>query len=387
MMKGLASGAVRRLLAVAALLVLAACAPRLQPLGPAIGEPRLDGDRLVMADGVGLPLRTWYPTDRPRVAQPEAVFLALHGFNDYSFGFDIPARQWAAHGILTYAYDQRGFGDTPHRGLWPGDERLIEDLVTAAELIAARHPGVPLYLVGESMGGAVVLAAIASPRPPRNDGLILVAPAVWGREAQGPLQSAALWLAAHSMPWLTVTGRGLNIMPTDNLAVLRQMARDPLVVKETRIDAIYGLVGLMDKAWEAAPMLDGRPVLLLYGAREEVIPEDTALAWLRRIPVGEREPPRIAVYPAGYHMLLRDLDAEVVIADVVKWIADRRAALPSGADALAEAVLKGGHEDFATLREGVADTSPAEPRPPAVAGRSAAATAGGVPAIPEFADN
>lgn len=386
-MKAFANGAVRRLLRVAALILLAACAPRLQPLGPEIGEPLLDGDRLVMADGVGLPLRVWYPTDRPRVAQPEAVFLALHGFNDYSFGFDIPARQWAAHGILTYAYDQRGFGDTPHRGLWPGDERLIGDLVAASELIAARHPGVPLYLLGESMGGAVVLAAVASERPPRGDGLILVAPAVWGREAQGPLQSAALWLAAHSMPWLTVTGRGLNIMPTDNIAVLRQMARDPLVIKETRIDALYGLVGLMDKAWEAAPALDGRSVLLLYGAREEVIPEDTALAWLRRIPVGQRERPRIAVYPAGYHMLLRDLDAELVIADVMEWIADRRAALPSGADLLAEAVVYGDHDDFAPVRDGVANTSPAEPQPPAVAGRAAAAAAGGVPPIPALADN
>src|SRR5690606_32526522 len=122
----------------------------------------------------------------------------------------------------------------------PGDDRLVADLRTAAALISARHPGVPFYLLGESMGGAVVLAAAVSDSPPRADGLILVAPAVWGREAQGPLQTLALWIGAHVVPWLTLTGEGLDIVPTDNIEILRQMAYDPLVIKETRIDAIYG---------------------------------------------------------------------------------------------------------------------------------------------------
>jgi hypothetical protein len=80
-----------------------------------------------------------------------------------------------------------------------------------------------------------------------------VAPAIWGRDSIGWMGSDSLWLFAHSIPWYTVDGRGLRIEPSDNWDMLRKLAHDPLVIKETRVDAVYGLVGLMDLAWAAAP--------------------------------------------------------------------------------------------------------------------------------------
>jgi alpha-beta hydrolase superfamily lysophospholipase len=361
------------------LLPVAACAPRLQPLGPDNVAPALTADALVMDDGVALPLRVW----PPREGEPAAVILALHGFNDYSRSFEAPAAYWAGRGIVTYAYDQRGFGQSPHRGLWAGDERMIADLRTALRLVAARHPGTPLYLLGESMGGAGAAAAWTADPPPAVDGIILVAPAVWGRETQGPLQSALLWLAAHSVPWMTLTGEGLDILPSDNFAMLRALGRDPLVIKETRIDAIYGLVGMMDAGWDAAPRLHG-PALLLYGAREEVIPEDAALDWLRRLPPQAEDPGesgpgnrlRVAVYPDGYHMLLRDLHALAVWNDIAQWIADRNAgrsaALPSGAEALAAALIAGDAEDFTAARTGGAAEGEVPANTPAAPAEGAA---------------
>ncbi len=334
---------------------MAACAPRLQPPGLQSATPAMTHDALVMDDGVALPLRAWRPLDRDSDGRPSAVILALHGFNDYSAAFAMPAAYWARHGIVTYAFDQRGFGLAPHRGLWAGEARMMRDLRIAAGLVAARHPGVPLYLLGESMGGALVAAAAVAPPPLPVDGVILVAPAVWGRETQGPLQSALLWLAAHSVPWMTVTGEGLDILPSDNFAMLRALGRDPLVIKETRLDTVYGLVGLMDAGWAAAPELRA-PALLLYGAREEVIPEDAALAWLRRLPPdaaeGPGHGPRAALYPNGYHMLLRDLDAGVVWNDIARWIAARAEPLPSGAEALAAAIIASDADDFTAARNG-----------------------------------
>ena len=72
------------------------------------------------------------------------------------------------------------------------------------------------------------------------------------------------------MPWAELTGQGLNIHPSDNIAMLRELGRDPLVIKETRVDAVYGLVNLMDLAYDAAPRLRGR-ALVLYGSREDIM--------------------------------------------------------------------------------------------------------------------
>jgi acylglycerol lipase len=193
------------------------------------------------------------------------------------------------------------------------------------------------------MGAALALAVEDAPDPPSIDGLILLAPAIWGRDAQGPAYSTALWMAAHSVPWMTFTGEGLEVQPSDNIAMLRALGRDPLVIKATRVDTIYGLVGLMDRGWDAAPRLKG-PALVVYGAHEEIIPPDVAMQMIRRLPPGfvagdGRGANRVAIYPQGYHMLLRDLHGRTVQQDVAAWIADPTAHLPSGNEAVAARLL------------------------------------------------
>jgi acylglycerol lipase len=82
----------------------------------------------MMADGAKLPLHVWPAED---AVTPKAVIVALHGFNDYGTFIKAAAAYWASHGIAVYAYDQRGFGDAPNRGIWPGGEALVDDLRTA----------------------------------------------------------------------------------------------------------------------------------------------------------------------------------------------------------------------------------------------------------------
>jgi acylglycerol lipase len=314
-------------------MLLFACAPKLQPLGPVVTNPSFGADRLVMDDGVALPLRHW-----PAEGKTKAVVLAVHGFNDYSHAFEEPAGVWAKEGIETYAFDQRGFGETPYHGLWAGDRRMVADLKAATRLLRQRNLNLPLYLLGESMGGAVVMSAAVDNDPPPADGLILVAPAVWSRHNLGPVATGALWFFAHTVPWYTLDGRGLRIEPSDNREMLEKLFRDPLIIKATRIDTVYGLVGLMDRAWAATPRMPAR-TLVLYGAHEQVIDDTAAAAMLRELPRGPVGP-RIAIYSQGYHMLLRDLNANIVRQDIAAWILNPADPLPSGAEAQARKILE-----------------------------------------------
>lgn len=318
------------LLGLLAGLWLAACAPTVAERGPPVTRPSLAADRLVMADGAGLPLRSWLPEGRPK-----AVILALHGFNDYSNAFAEPAAAWAKQGIVTYAYDQRGFGAAPNRGLWPGTETLVDDLEMAVSLVQSRYPGVPLYLLGESMGGAVLLVAAAEGRTGAADGLVLAAPAVRGPQTIGAVSRGLLWLFAHTIPWLAGQPGNLGLRASDNLEMLRRQSADPLVIKDTRIDAVYGLVGLMGEALDSAARLR-LPTLLLYGANDDLVPEDATQMMLESLPAASPERRRLALYQSGFHMLLRDLDAATVVGDVAAWVlgrqADPGAPLPSGAD-------------------------------------------------------
>jgi acylglycerol lipase len=336
----------RRILVATCLFCLAACAvPGREDYASLVKEhaasapesPRLAEDRIVMADGTQLPLRVWLPK-----GEVTAVVLAVHGFNDYSNAFEGPARALAAYGIATYAYDQRGFGAAPLHGRWPGRWTLADDLATASRLVRARHPDRKLYLLGESMGAAIAIVAMtgetATPRP-EADGLILVAPAVWGRQTMNPFERGALAIGMRLLPGLTVSGRGIiKITPSDNNEMLRNLSRDPLVIKATRIDTIYGLVDLMDAAFASADRLD-MPLLYLYGERDEIVPKRPTELMIAHLPPASRGIRRIAWYANGYHMLMRDLDAAVVMGDIAGWIAARQAPLPSGADLYAETVL------------------------------------------------
>jgi alpha-beta hydrolase superfamily lysophospholipase len=272
------------------------------------------------------------------------VILALHGFNDYSNAFDGPASEWAKDGIATYAYDQRGFGAAPERGFWPGRAALAADAATAAGILRRLYPGVPLYLLGDSMGGAVAVVAITgeSGTPvPDVDGVILTAPAVWGRATMDLLPRLALWGGVRLMPGLTLTGRGLEKKPSDNIAMLRALSRDPLVIKETRVDTIYGLADLMDAALDSAPSLDV-PLLVMYGEKDEIVPTTPIRRFVGSLPPECRRRAKLAWYRNGYHMLLRDLDGPIVAADVASWVLVPVAPLPSGADhAAAEAFSNG----------------------------------------------
>ncbi|MDZ4735073.1 MAG: alpha/beta hydrolase [Rhodospirillaceae bacterium] len=319
------------------------CAPKLQTLGPDIAAPMLTADAIVMPDGTALPLRRRLPENGTR--KPDAVILALHGFNDYSRAFELPADFWTKAGIAIYAYDQRGFGETEQIGYWPGDDRLIEDANVAVGLLRAEHPDTPIFLLGESMGGAVAMAVLDAAVLPAIDGVVLIAPAVWGRESQGPIAAGALWFFAHTMPWMKLTGEGLRVVPTDNLDVLRAMQNDPLVLKESRVDAVYGLVGLMDRSVASVPQMGRVPTLVLYGANEDVLPSGAVMRALERLPALSEDRIRIGIYRSGYHMLLRDLEAVIVWRDIAAWMTDRTQKLPSGADETARRAMAGEIED------------------------------------------
>ncbi|SMF63383.1 Lysophospholipase, alpha-beta hydrolase superfamily [Tistlia consotensis] len=380
--RGTAAGA--RLLAGALLLAaLAACTERLAPPGPGATAPHLELQRLtdqraaadfVASDGLKLPLRAWLPgtaegdgapagltadgqtasaavdggalgdplggtlggdpSADPRAAdEPKAVVLALHGFNDHSAAFTDAAPAFVKAGIALYAYDQRGFGAGPNRGLWAGSERMADDARTALRLLARRYPGKPLYLLGESMGGAVALLAASGPDPPPIDGVVLAAPAVWSSDLQPWYQRWALWLAVRLVPGLRPSGQGNNIQASDNIEALKALGRDPLVIKYTRVDTLQGLVDLMGKALEAAPGVKA-PVLLLYGEHDELIPEKPVEMLWHDLP--KRPDTHLVVYPKGWHLLLRDLQAPVVYDDITAWIAHPALPPPSLVAGLAD---------------------------------------------------
>jgi acylglycerol lipase len=327
-----------RLAALFAALALAGCAtPYIQPqltppagfAGPSIVEPPHPGSEgaFIVQDGGRLPYLRWSPEG----SDPKIVIIALHGMNDHDASFRLAGPWWAERGIETWSYDQRGFGQAPGRGLWPGEATMSEDLRTVVDLVRARRPGARIAVVGESMGGSVAAAAFGSDMPPNADRVVLLSPGVWGWSSQSLVNKTSLWIVSRTLGDLAVEPPDFiasHIIASSNILELVRNGHDPESILATRFDTISGLVDLM----QSASVSLGRtrvPTLLLYGAHDQVVEPGP----MRRALLNAGEAPNLqtAYYPHAWHLLDRDLDAEIMYRDVAAWLADSDAPLPSGA--------------------------------------------------------
>nr|WP_301288438.1 alpha/beta fold hydrolase [Natronospira proteinivora] len=286
--------------------------------------PRLEGHRLLAEDGYELPLSRWLPD-----SSPESVVLALHGFNDFRASHETVAHVLTRGGTAVYAYDQRGFGTTEQRGIWPGRDRLVDDARTALALLRDRYPEQPLYLLGESMGAAVAILALTGEQAPEVDGTILMAPAVWARETQPWYQRLGLWLGVRLTPGMKLDSEWVAVEPTDDPTWADYWDEHPLVIHRSRMDALDGISHLMSDALAASAELPG-PTLLLYGGNDEVVPPEAICNMLKTLPDPQNHHWRFAYYPEGWHFLSRDRRARETLMDMLEWQHSPTTALPSG---------------------------------------------------------
>jgi acylglycerol lipase len=155
--------------------------------------------------------------------------IALHGFSDYSGAFKDLGRSLYDQGFIFYADDQRGFGDTIGKGIWPGRSLLAQDLKEIASRIKKHTLSYPCMHWEK----------------------------VWER---------LLFSQAYS----SKNNKSLNISPSDKLCMLESLRDDPRYINQTRLNSIYGLTNLMDKALEASSY-QRQPLLVLYGARDHLV--------------------------------------------------------------------------------------------------------------------
>lgn len=310
---------------ILAALTLAGCArePHIRvPLRYAEYARLVPPDRvLTLSDRAHIPLRIW-----PARGAERGVILALHGFNDSRDAWETTAPAFAQAGFSVWAPDLRGFGAAPDRGGWVGSDRLAEDVREELKQLAIEHPGKPVWLMGESMGGAVAMIVASHPTGLPLSGVVLLAPAVWDT---GPLGRASAHLLAAIAPEGSVSGRELpvHVVASNNIEALRRLYFDPLTLHVTKFVALQGLVDLMTQAAHAAKW-QTLPTLAVYGDRDQLVPAQAmAEAW-RRFPSSVRRD----LIPGGHHLLLRERAGRRVTADILSWLDQPDALLPSGGD-------------------------------------------------------
>jgi alpha-beta hydrolase superfamily lysophospholipase len=254
-----------------------------------------------------------------RRARPDgpahAVLVALHGLGDHSGLYPMLPEALLPRRIEIFAPDLRGNGRSPgqrgHVERW-GD--LREDLFRLVARVRREGPAVPLFLLGNSLGGLVALD-YALHHPEGLAGVVAVAPPLGPLGVPAPLLALGRFL---SRIWPRVsldTGMDLSGLARDP-EVAARVLQDPLFHRKGTARLSTEVTAAIARVQEGA----GRfplPVLVLHGGADRMVPPHGS----RRFVAGAGQPDkRLIEYPEGYHALLADAGGARVLEDIAGWV-------------------------------------------------------------------
>ena len=265
------------------------------------------------AGGTRLFRRRWRPAEPSR-----AVVACIHGLGDHSGLYQALVEFLVARGIAVHAPDLRGNGRSPGRRAYVTRwDEFREDLQRFLEVVHAEEPSVPVFLLGNSLGGLIALE-YALKHPEGLRGVIAASPPLGRLSVPAPLMALGRVL---STVWPTFSMRtGMD---------LSGLARDPTVASTVLADPLFHRVGTARLSTEVvaaiARVQTGAPrfplpLLLLQGGADRMVPPEGT----RRFAAAVAHPDaQLIEYAEGYHVLFADLDREQVLGDVERWVTAR----------------------------------------------------------------
>lgn len=236
-------------------------------------DRRNQKEAVVQSTNTGLPpMRVWID---PRV-QPRACLLCIHGLGLHSGMYEFFGKGAAKAGVAVYAMDVRGFGAWMNAGgkAKVDFEGCLVDVKNSLIAIRQKHPNLPVYLLGESMGGAIALRA-ASLYPKLIDGLISSVPA----EERFKQKRTSLKVAANVLrrpKRRKNIGNDIVDQASTNEALKQDWKNDPLSRLDLSPKELIQFQAFMNDNHDSAKNVTSLPVLFVQGTKDKLVkPEGT----------------------------------------------------------------------------------------------------------------
>ncbi len=275
-------------------------------------------------DGVHLFRRSWLPD------APDRVLLLVHGFAEHSGRYDHVGSWFAERGAAVHAYDHRGHGRSagPRNYVRSFDD-FLDDLSVLLETVKREHPGLPVTLIGHSMGGLISIAFVRE-RKPDIASLVTSGPAlVLGPAMRGP-RAWILKVLARLLPKILIDAG----LPPDGLSrdpeVVRRYEADPLV--DTRISPRLAveMMRAIERSAGGGSEIDV-PALLLHGGADPLCAASGSEALLQSLPPGAVPPSALHIYPGLLHEIFNEPEQEAIFEEMLGWLQGLSTAKPGGA--------------------------------------------------------
>jgi len=259
--------------------------------------------------GLKIYTREWQPPGKPR-----AVVVISHGFNAHSGQYEWAAQQFVSKGLAVYALDHRG------RGRSEGERFFVKkfadwttDLATFIEMVKAREPGLPVFLLGHSAGG-VIACGYALEHQDEIEGLVC---------EDFAYQVAAPEIALEILKGVSHVAPHAHVVKLKNEdfsrdpAVVAEMNADPLIANESQPSETIAEMVRADQLLKKSFGQFTLPLLILHGTADKVAKPSGSKEFYEKAGSDDKE---LKLYEGHFHNLLADVGKQQVMADIQAWI-------------------------------------------------------------------
>jgi alpha-beta hydrolase superfamily lysophospholipase len=246
--------------------------------------------------------RRWEPA-----GPPVRIVQIVHGYAEHGGRYAHVAEALAGEGAVVYADDHIGHGrsDGEH-ALITNFDHVLDDLHSLSEIARYEHPGIPLVLVGHSMGG-LLSGRFGQRWPDEVSGLAFCSSVI------GDWQWARDVLDAPELPHVEFDPLDVSRDP----AAGASYASDPLVYHgQYKAGLLQAEVVALDQFAANIDKLT-MPVAVLHGTEDPFVPYERSVQAVQDMPTDDVT---IHLYEGGRHEVLNEINRDEVISDLASWI-------------------------------------------------------------------
>lgn len=233
-----------------------------------------------------VPCRAWVPKGVP----PKVVLLCVHGLGLNSESFEEFGKQMQAAGIGCFAVDVRGFGTWMKlKGKEKCDfDSCLSDVVGALKVLHTAYPQKPIFILGESMGGAIAMR-VAAEHQDLVDGLISSVPSGDRFHTTKNQLKVALRLVTLRANEPIDVGTGVIEDATKNPAEREKWKDDPFNRLKLSSKELMQFQHFMNENHKTAKQIDRIPVLFLVGLKDKLVKPEGTRELYNAIPSGDKK--------------------------------------------------------------------------------------------------
>lgn len=249
---------------------------------------------------------------------PKAVLIFVHGLNEHSGRYKHPVKYFSKANYTIYLFDHRGHGKSDGlRSYVDNFSTYLKDLNEFVRWVKAREKKAPIFMIGHSMGGQILLNYLAKYKPKINGFLTSSANIQIAIKIPYLKKKIALFLSRY-IPKFALPNEIDPKWISRDPDIVSEYKNDPLVSSKTTLGLIAEMITNQDRIFELPEMIS-IPAFMMHGGDDQICAANGTKLFFDKLAAKDK---KIKIYDHYFHEIFNEIGKEEVFAEMEAWLND-----------------------------------------------------------------